>query len=218
MLVDSPTTDVGETSPDDLDLLVAQYLDCLDRYQAMRASSTKLFSDGFFQLSKAKIEFGHSRISSNSYDERLLPELRATRSSSDGITVERYKPDYSALLSDDEDIVLKADSEKTIDGLRRRVALKSQNAQPVEPKHKDATAEKKKQERSVPDALHQFVALPSPSLRTAQRTLKHAVDEVLGVGQGSGSGLLQIVQELHSLETQIRDSALRLRPRIRGQC
>lgn len=131
---------------DKLDELIADYLDVLDRYQRARNATSALFSSGYLKLTRAKIELGASRLSSNSYDSRLLAEVRATisnesssQSSCGGlpaqaseishISVARVQPDYSHLENDDyvliqdmdESKVEKADS--TIAGLRRRAAV-----------------------------------------------------------------------------------------------
>ncbi len=110
-----------------LDTLIAEYLETLDRYQQVRNATTDSFSRGYLKLSRAKMEYGASRLSSNSYDSRLLAEVRATIV--DGkISVQRVKPDYSHLKEDAEDTGEKKDAKdsKVVEvaetrGLRRRI-------------------------------------------------------------------------------------------------
>ncbi|KAJ1023207.1 hypothetical protein NDA16_003360 [Ustilago loliicola] len=106
---DAAHADIAEASStqDKLDLLIAEYLETLDQYQQLRATSSDQFSRGYLKLSRAKMEYGPSRLSSNSYDSRLLAEVRATilYNNSDSkladVSVERIKPDYSHLVQDE---------------------------------------------------------------------------------------------------------------------
>ncbi len=50
----------------------------LDQYQLVRNATTRHFSRGFHKLSRAKMEYGTSRLSSTSYDSRILSEVKAT--------------------------------------------------------------------------------------------------------------------------------------------
>lgn len=95
---------------DKLDGLIAEYLEVLDRYQQLRSATSDLFSRGYLRLSRAKMEYGASRLSSNSYDSRLLAEVRVAvvneepqssgLADSPTISVRRVKPDYSHLSED----------------------------------------------------------------------------------------------------------------------
>ncbi|SJX64289.1 related to BST1-negative regulator of COPII vesicle formation [Sporisorium reilianum f. sp. reilianum] len=128
---DSPPTKAKaeSLSGDKLDKLIAEYLDVLDQYQQLRAATTKLFSSGYLKLSRAKMEYGASRLGSNSYDSRLLAEVRATveQSSSNQVSVARVQPDYSH-LDEESGVLIGGDSdENTVEkediaatGLRRR--------------------------------------------------------------------------------------------------
>ncbi|GAK67860.1 GPI inositol-deacylase protein [Moesziomyces antarcticus] len=149
------------TSGDRLDTLIGQYLDVLDRYQQLRNASCESFSRGYLKLSRAKMEYGASRLSSNSYDSRLLGEIRAKVDASSSkltgaaatsaeagpkrILAERFVPDYSHLtegqgeaesvlvgLTDEKECSVTATrQENTASVLRRR-------AGPVSPAGQDA--------------------------------------------------------------------------------
>lgn len=122
------------TVQDKLDHLIAEYLETLDQYQSLRASSSSLFSRGYLKLSRAKMEYGPSRLSSNSYDSRLLAEVKATipdpKPDSIEVSVERFKPDYSHLVEDESILIddkykhekrkKEEDITATSEGLRRR--------------------------------------------------------------------------------------------------
>ncbi|KAJ9474214.1 GPI inositol-deacylase [Pseudozyma hubeiensis] len=135
------------SADDKLDQLIAEYLEVLDRYQKARASSSNLFSNGYLKLSCAKMEYGPSRLSSNSYDSRLLAELKATviedPSSSDAarsnnISVARVQPDYSHLEEDKGLLVNDSDESKAGEediaaaGLRRRIRPGVESSEPGE--------------------------------------------------------------------------------------
>ncbi|KAI3488383.1 hypothetical protein L1887_47627 [Cichorium endivia] len=165
------------TSGDRLDTLIGQYLDVLDRYQQARSASCESFSRGYLKLSRAKMEYGASRLSSNSYDSRLLGEIRAhvepgssklTGAATSAepepkrILAERFVPDYSHLseAQDGAEAVLlgltdekegqgtATKQENAASGLRRR-------AGPVSPAGQDAA-----------DGKEGRVSLPSSSLGT----------------------------------------------------
>ncbi|SPO28469.1 related to BST1 - negative regulator of COPII vesicle formation [Ustilago trichophora] len=138
-------TTKSSSGGDKLDDLIAEYLEVLDQYQRMRNATSDLFSRGYLKLSRAKMEYGASRLSSNSYDSRLLSEVRAitasrTSESSDAdmpvsaagpskISVERIQPDYSHLVIENKGVLIGGkDVEKdktgvkdiTVGELRRR--------------------------------------------------------------------------------------------------
>jgi hypothetical protein len=165
------------TPGDRLDTLIGQYLDVLDRYQQARSASCESFSRGYLKLSRAKMEYGASRLSSNSYDSRLLGEIRAhvepgpsklTGAATSAepepkrILAERFVPDYSHLseAQDGAEAVLSGltdekegrgtatKQENAASGLRRR-------AGPVSPAGQDAA-----------DGKEGRVSLPSSSLGT----------------------------------------------------
>lgn len=130
---DSPPTNGKAESPagDQLDELIAEYLDVLDQYQQVRTAITKLFSSGYLKLSRAKMEYGASRLGSNSYDSRLFAEVRATivdRSSWNQVSVARVQPDYSHLDDDETGVLIGVDTDESktekednaATGLRRR--------------------------------------------------------------------------------------------------
>ncbi|KAJ1034811.1 hypothetical protein NDA13_001065 [Ustilago tritici] len=104
---------------DNLDTLIAVYLDTLDQYQQLRSATSDLFRRGYLNLSRAKMEYGPSRLSSNSYDLRLLPQIRATirdgssESELADIAVQRAKPDYSHLV-EDKAVLIENEHEKDI--------------------------------------------------------------------------------------------------------
>ena len=233
---DALTTDVAEPTPDPapvggdkLDELIGEYLEVLDQYQRLRTATSEIFSRGFLKLSRAKMEYGPSRLGSNSYDSRLLPEVRATKalsSTSQGpaeVSVERVKPDYSHLVAEDEGVLIDGKSAEAKDiageGLRRRAAP----GLPAEPEEKQDSAsssaptqpaldsKEKPKARAVamPDALLQFGGLPTPSLRSAQTELRQALDRLLG-SSGDPAGLVQLVLRLNHLAqaiAELRDSA-----------
>ncbi|GAC99723.1 hypothetical protein PHSY_007326 [Pseudozyma hubeiensis SY62] len=141
------TTPEPRSASDKLDQLIAQYLEVLDRYQKARASSTNLFSSGYLKLSRAKMEYGPSRLSSNSYDSRLLAELNATVAEKPSTTdaartknifVARSQPDYSHLEEDKGVLVNDTDESKAgkediaAAGLRRRVRPGVESSEPEE--------------------------------------------------------------------------------------
>ena len=181
-----PSPALPETSAGNLDALLVEYLDLLDAYQAARESTSASLSSAFLQLSRARMEIGHKRLGPDSYDARLLPELRASQGS-----VERVKPDYSHLIGEEIDAADAPASQQ----LRRR------GEKTADPANKEEKKEKKAKP-SIPDALAQFAALPTPNLRASQRDFRIALDGVLGVS--GRQGLLQITARLRELEERIR--------------
>ncbi|TKY89685.1 hypothetical protein EX895_001470 [Sporisorium graminicola] len=242
-LTDSPLISAkqGSLIGDKLDELIAEYLDVLDKYQQVRAATNNLFSSGFLQLSRAKMEYGPSRLGSNSYDSRLLAEVRATLAdestspaSQQGplrrrISVVRVKPDYSHLDDEEEGVLIGADrdekavaqQESAAEGLRRRVGPASQlgDAYPIGNEGKPSPSPsgggtengtgtgRQKPKRAAPDALFQFGGLPSASLRGAQRDLRQALDQVLGIARDSSpsDGLVQLTTRLEALASAISE-------------
>ncbi|SPO29408.1 related to BST1 - negative regulator of COPII vesicle formation [Ustilago trichophora] len=134
---------------DELDELIGEYLEVLDRYQRVRNATSDVFGRGYLTLSRAKMEYGASRLSSNSYDLRLLAEVRANivgntselaggdtptsaAAGSSSILVERHQPDYSHLVVEDQGVLIggeDAEQDRTgvkdinAKGLRRRTGL-----------------------------------------------------------------------------------------------
>ncbi|SNX85694.1 related to BST1 - negative regulator of COPII vesicle formation [Melanopsichium pennsylvanicum] len=205
----------SNSSADKMDDLIAEYLEVLDQYQQVRAATTNSFSRGYLKLSRAKIECGASRLSSNSYDSRLLAEVRATIVNkgpklagavswrTDEISVVRSKPDYSHLVPEDKGVLI-GDGENNIKdiaaaGLRRRTGPGGPSEKKLRDVRLPSTSlasspplDKKEEVRApprvaMPDALLQFGGLPTISLRGAQSELKRALDQVLGVSEHSTS-------------------------------
>ncbi|EST04621.1 GPI inositol-deacylase PGAP1-like protein [Kalmanozyma brasiliensis GHG001] len=242
---------------DDLDRLIAEYLEVLDQYQQVRNTTSDHFSRGFHKLSRAKMEYGASRLSSTSYDSRILPEVRATvvgepasKSTDVGalndtprstrMLVARVQPDYSH-LDGDKGILIGDTGEKdgerediAANGLRRRAggssnadaakeseaesslpnSLRNSSSSPAgshtnptvsETRPANSKNDKKDNDRgkphkaaAKPDALSQFGGLPTTSLRGAQTDLRAALDQSLGVRNGS-PGLVQLTLRLEAL-------------------
>ncbi|PWN47729.1 PGAP1-domain-containing protein [Violaceomyces palustris] len=219
----------GEEIQDDLQELLEEYLETIETYQEVVGDVSKRFSEAFLRLSKAKMEMGGgTRLGKDSYDQRILNDLVVDPK----LCVSRIKRVYSVEGEEEEgdprvNSIDRVGRDDETEGLRRRrrrrrpveeeVEEKDEQGQKDEPKRQ---ARKNVRARLPPDPLHQFSALPTPSLRQAQSDFTSAVDRLLGVNlvvdQDHQSrrppGVLELVRKLQALEASI----VRQRRRRRG--
>ncbi|KAM0787667.1 hypothetical protein ACM66B_003730 [Microbotryomycetes sp. NB124-2] len=170
---------------DTLDDLLVEYLTALDIYQQAQQQLALALKDGHFQLAKAKLSLGPTRVGASSYDlSETLPLWTVSIDETDA----PGKADGNILssqpvtrLSINDDPLLAASSAKPeAEPMIRRRAKREEvdGSSDSEPQKASHDHERPKQPRSP---MAQFSAFPPPALRQAERFFTRAAKDAVAL-------------------------------------
>ncbi|KAM0746689.1 hypothetical protein T439DRAFT_329393 [Meredithblackwellia eburnea MCA 4105] len=182
---------------EELDDLLISYFELLDRYSTLQSILHDTLKQAHFQLAKAKLALGPTRLGENGWDLRHLKAgwlVDLKDSEAEQVTAISLTP---APPEPEEEKCPSQPSQST-STLRNRSSTKTATSPSISSTEK-ASDDKElihQKPKGPKDPLHQFSAFPPPSLRASQAEFKKASKTVCEV--------LELRERMRVLEERIQ--------------